>query len=37
MENGYKIREGDAVVTLLRYASISEDCFTKGAEFVPER
>lgn len=37
MNNGYEIRKGDAVMALLRFASISEDVFTNGTEFVPER
>lgn len=37
MSNGYTIKKGDAVMALLRFASISEDDFTRGAEFVPER
>lgn len=37
LTNGYKIKKGKAVMVLNRFASISEDNFTRGAEFVPER
>ncbi|CAN0418983.1 unnamed protein product, partial [Ascophyllum nodosum] len=34
---GFKIKKGRGVILLLRFASISEKNFTRGAEFIPER
>lgn len=37
LENGFVVEEGTAVVTLNRAASVSEEFFTRGKEFIPER
>ncbi|CAN0309795.1 unnamed protein product [Ascophyllum nodosum] len=34
---GFKIKKGWGVTLLTRFASISEENFTRGAEFIPER
>ncbi|CAN0205555.1 unnamed protein product [Ascophyllum nodosum] len=34
---GFKIKKGRGVMVLIRFASISEENFTRGAEFIPER
>ncbi|CAM9310328.1 unnamed protein product [Ascophyllum nodosum] len=36
-KSGFKIEKGTPVMVLNRFASTSEDNFTRGAEFVPER
>ncbi|CAM9310255.1 unnamed protein product [Ascophyllum nodosum] len=36
-KSGFKIEKGRQVIVLNRFASTSEDNFTRGAEFVPER
>ena len=37
MKNGYEMKKGDVVLSLIRFASTSDENFTKGVEFVPER
>lgn len=37
MKSGRVLKKGTAVLTLNRAAGISEDFFTRGDEFVPER
>ncbi|CAN0342469.1 unnamed protein product [Ascophyllum nodosum] len=34
---GFKIKKGRGVTLLTRFASISDENFTRGAEFIPER
>lgn len=37
MKSGRVLKKGTAVLTLNRMAGISEDSFSRGEEFVPER
>lgn len=37
MKSGFVVEEGTGVVVLVRAAAVSEEFFTRGKEFVPER
>lgn len=37
MKNGFVVEEGNGVIVLTRAAGVSEEFFTRGKEFVPER
>lgn len=37
MGNGMAVEKGTGVIALIRYTSLSEDAFTRPADFVPER
>lgn len=37
MSDGVVLEKGTGVITLIRYTSLSEDAFTRAADFVPER
>lgn len=37
MKSGVVLEKGDAVLLLPRVMGISDECFTRGKEFVPER
>lgn len=37
MKNGIKVDGGSGYVLLTRYAALSEEAFTRAAEFIPER
>ena len=37
MQNGMKYKKGTSFCLLTRYVSVSDEFFTKGADFVPQR
>lgn len=37
MKDGFVVKEGNGVIVLTRAAGVSEEFFTRGKEFVPER
>lgn len=37
LANGKPLKKDTGLIVLTRYAGLSEDCFTKAKEFVPER
>lgn len=37
MKSGMELKKGTGVVALSRYVALSEEAFTRAADFVPER